>query len=66
MRFVWWSLGVGMGVSGWSGCVFGGLGGWVSEFATSGIVCLLILAALVLLVSILTISMSTVCLTQCG
>ena len=45
MRFVWRSLGVGMG------CV-GGVGGWVSEFWTSGIVYMLIC----------TLSMSTVCL----
>ena len=31
MSFVWRSLGVGMGVLGWEGCVFGGVGGWVSE-----------------------------------
>ena len=31
MRFVWRSLGVGMGVLGLGGCVFGGVGGWVVE-----------------------------------
>ena len=31
--------GFGKGVLGWGGCVFGGVGGWVSEFWTSGIVC---------------------------
>ena len=36
------------------GCVFVGVGGWVSEFWTSGIVYMLIL----------TISMSIVCLTN--
>ena len=41
---------------GGGGCVFGGVGRWVSEFWTSGIVYMLIL----------TISMSTVCLTQFG
>ena len=57
MRFVQRSLGVGMGVFG-DGCVGVGwvcvldVGGWVSEFWTSGIVC------------ILKLTMSTVCLTQ--
>ena len=50
MRFVWRSLGVGMGVLGWVGCVFGGVGERMNEFWTSGIVYMLILA----------ISMSTV------
>ena len=36
------------------GCVFGGVGRWVSAFWTSGMIYMLIL----------TISMSTVCLTQ--
>ena len=40
----------------WGECVFGGVGGWVSEFWTRGIVYMLIL----------TISMSTVCLIQFG
>ena len=38
------------------GCVFRGVGGWVSEFWTSGIVSMLIL----------TVSMNIVCLTQFG
>ena len=56
MRFVWRSLGVGRGVLGGGGWVSGGVGGWASEFWTSDIVYMLIL----------TISMSTVCLTQFG
>ena len=55
-RFVWRLLGVGMGVLGWDGCIFGGLDGLVSEFWTRGIVLKLIL----------TISMSIVCSTQFG
>ena len=54
---VWRSLGLWRGVlDGGGGCVFGDVGGWVSEFWTSGVVYMLIL----------TISMSTVCLTQFG
>ena len=42
MRFVWMSLGVGMGVLGWGWmCVWGC--GWMSEFGTNGIVYMLIL-----------------------
>ena len=29
--FEWYSLGVGVGVLRWGGCVLGGVGGWVSE-----------------------------------
>ena len=56
LRFVWMSLGVGRGVLRWWGVGVWGVGRWVSELWTSGIVCMLIL----------TISMSTVCLTQFG
>ena len=35
--------GCGVDVVGWSGCVLGGVGGWVSEFWTSGLVYMLIL-----------------------
>ena len=52
VRFVWRSLSVGMCVLGWCG----GVCGWVGEFWTSDIVYMVIL----------TISMSTVCLTQFG
>ena len=38
MRFVWRSLGVGMGMLGWGGCVFGDVGEKVCEFCTSGVV----------------------------
>ena len=53
LRFVWKSLSVGMGVSGWGRGVFGV---WLSEFWTSGIVYILIL----------TINMSIVWLIQFG
>ena len=35
------SMGMGVGILGWGGCVLGGVwvGGWVSEFWTNGIVC---------------------------
>ena len=56
MKFVWRSQGVGMGVLGRGGDVFGGVAGWDSEFWISGIVYILTL----------TRSMSTVCLTQYG
>ena len=56
MRFVWRSLGVGMGVLRWGRVCVWGVDGWVSEFLTSGIVYILILR----------ISMSIVCLTQFG
>ena len=52
MAVTWCGEGcVGVGV-----CVFGGVGGWMSEFWTSDIVYMLIL----------TISMSAVCLSQFG